>query len=322
MAHAIVDVTYHSQFHEDLDRALSNQPLQPQPTFKSWAEAYHILRKSPIAASAVKFHAQYLEDLQDHKHALWPRPTSRLTVSSERVAKDGHVVVFAAPSFVRLRKQYPSLTAPIVLKAALALMVILHTNHTHALFLNLEAQRASFPFIRDSFPFKVVSEAADVSGPTFGGVLNLVEFRPTETVLEFLMRIQKEQENLTKHANVPWHELSQHTGHPMGSILPAVAESIIFNWMPGLGRAVLGENPYRNMTVKQTHIRTKLGMLASAGAGGVDGSQIVLFLQGALANMSSLWVERAGEEMKNIALWLADETSLHTRVAEFTNHLV
>ncbi|KAJ5677319.1 uncharacterized protein N7477_002952 [Penicillium maclennaniae] len=213
------------------------------------------------------------------------------------------------------------LTAPVVLKAALALMIILHTNHTHALFLNLEAQRARLPFLRENLPFESVHEAADVSGPTFGGVLNLVKFEPTETVLEYLTRIQKDQENLTKYANVPWHELSRQTGHPMEDILPVVAESMIFNWMAGLGPAVLGENPYRHMAVTQTHIRTKLGMLASAGAGGKDGGQIVLFFQGALANVSSLWVERAAEEMKNIALWLADETSLQTQVGEFTKHV-
>ncbi|OQE19339.1 hypothetical protein PENFLA_c019G03087 [Penicillium flavigenum] len=47
------------------------------------------------------------------------------------------------------------------------------------------------------------------------------------------------------------------------------------------------------------------------GAGGADGSQIVLFLQGALANMSSLWVERAAQEMKSIAQWLAEKSFLY-----------
>ena len=96
---------------------------------------------------------------------------------------------------------------------------------------------------------------------------------------------------------------------------------MIFNWMPGLGPAVPGESSFQNMAVKRTHIRTKLGMLASAGAGGTDGSQIVLFLQGALANMSSLWVERAAQEMKSIALWLAEKSSLYRQVGEFTKHV-
>jgi hypothetical protein len=259
--------------------------------------------------------------LQNHTQALWPHPTSRLTVSPERAEQDGHVVVFAAPSFIRLQKQYPALTTPVILKAALALMIILHTNHTHALFLNLEAQRARFPFVGENTPLKTIPEAADVAGPTFGGVLNLVAFQPTETVLEYLMRIQSDQKCLTKHASIPWHELSHQTRHSMEDTIPTVAESMIFNWMPGLGPAALGENPFQNMAVKQTHIRTKLGMLASAGAGGADGSQIVLFLQGALANMSSLWVERAAQEMKSIALWLADDSSLHRQVGEFTRHI-
>ena len=47
-----------------------------------------------------------------------------------------------------------------------------------------------------------------------------------------------------------------------------MAESMIFNWMPGLGPAVVGESSFPNMDVKRTDLRTKLGMLASAGARG------------------------------------------------------
>ncbi|KAJ5121351.1 uncharacterized protein N7515_009312 [Penicillium bovifimosum] len=317
VAHAVLDITYHSLFHEDLDRALGCQPLQRHLSFKAWADTYHTLRKSPVAASGARFHARYLRDLQDHKQVLWPHPTHRLVVSAERAMMDGHVITFAAPSFIRLQRKHPKLTTPIVLKAALALMVILHTNHTHALFLNLEAGRSKFPFVHKTYPFIDAPDAADVAGPTFGGVLNLIAYQPTETVLEYLIRVQEEQRNLTEHAQVPWHDLSQQVGCSMEELLPAVANSLIFNWMPGLGPAILGENPYQNMAVTQTHIRTRLGMLASAGAGGVDGSQIVIFLQGALANMSSMWVERAAEEMKQIALWLAEETSLQMPVMEF-----
>ncbi|KAJ5239340.1 hypothetical protein N7468_003959 [Penicillium chermesinum] len=274
-----------------------------------------------MAASAVKFHSKYLADLEEHKHVLWPHPTSRLIVAPERCMHDGHMILFEAPAFVSLRKRYPMITTPVILKAALALMIILHTNHTHAVFLNLEAQRARLPFLRDGFPFVSANEAADVSGPTFGGVLNLVKFQPTQTVLEYLLRIREDQDSLTKYATVPWHELSRQTGHSMEGTLPRVAESVIFNWMPGLGPAALGENPYRHMTVKQTHIRTKLGMLANAGAGGIDGSQILIFLQGAVANMSTLWVERTAQEMKSIALWLGNEDSLQIQVGEFTKHI-
>lgn len=69
------------------------------------------------------------------------------------------MVVFAAASFISLQKQYPMLT-PVILKAALALMVILHT-HTHALFLNPEAQRARFSFIGENPPLKSIPEAAN-----------------------------------------------------------------------------------------------------------------------------------------------------------------
>ncbi|KAJ6186396.1 hypothetical protein N7519_007697 [Penicillium mononematosum] len=84
-----------------------------------------------------------------------------------------------------------------------------------------------------------------------------------------------------------------------------------FNWMPGLGPAVLGESSFQNMAVKRSHIWTKLGMLANAGAGGADGSQIVLFLQGALANMSSLWVEHAAQETRALRNGSAEKGFLY-----------
>lgn len=52
----------------------------------------------------------------------------------------------------------------------------------------------------------------------------MVAFQPTESVLEYLMRIQSDQKNLTKPACVPWYELSHQTSHPIEDIIPAVQE--------------------------------------------------------------------------------------------------
>lgn len=244
-----------------------------------------------------------------------------MTVSPERADLDGHSIVFAAKDFLHLRNNYPQLTAPAILKAALALLVVSHTNHTHALFLNLEANRSGFPFIPDSYSSLGSFDATDVAGPTFTGVLNLIEFLPNETVLDYLSRVQETQIDMTQHACAPWHEVFRHLDCSAGEIIPTVAESLIFNWMPGLGAAALGKNPYSCIEVSQTHIRTKLGMLASAGLGGPGGSQIVLFIQGALSNMSTEAVSRAAEDIKRISLWLAAESSWQKPVRQYTDVL-
>ncbi|KAF9890794.1 hypothetical protein FE257_005364 [Aspergillus nanangensis] len=311
---------YLRRINEDIDRALQRQPLHPRVPFNAWADSYHTLRSSPGAETSINFHVEYLRDVNQHIHALWPHPTPQLTVSPERSDQNGHMIRFAAPSFVYLREKHPLITAPIILKAALALQVLSHTNHTHAVFLNLEANRSTFPFIPQSLAgYTPFSGAADVSGPTFSGVLNLISLHPSETVLDYLFRVQQDQAKLTAHANVPWYEVFRRLGLPANEVIPRVAESLIFNWMPGLGAAVAGENPFQEMTVAQTHIRTKLGMLASADSNGPDGRNIVLFLQGAVSNRSSIWVERLAYEWKRIALWLAAEDSWGIPVERFVD---
>ncbi|GIJ85595.1 hypothetical protein Asppvi_004454 [Aspergillus pseudoviridinutans] len=318
ISHGILDIVYLRLFNEDIDCALGEQSLRPHIPFKAWADNFYIHRTSTAAQSAVNFHAEYLRDLKEHHHVLWPHPTYHLTVSSERANKDGHLITFSAPSFAGLRRRYPKLTPPIILKAALALLVISRTNHTHAVFLNLEAAREGFPFSPDS---QGSFEAADVAGPTFGGVVNLIAYNPKEPVLDYMMRVQHAQSQLTEHSSVPWYEVFKRLDLPAAATMSEIAESLIFNWVSELGPLMRGRNPFERMTLKQTHIRTKLGMLVNAGAGGPDGSQIIIQLHGALANMSSMWVENAAEELKNIAQWLADERSWSLPVAEFTRHL-
>jgi hypothetical protein len=316
-----LDVVYLRLFNEDIDRALGEQSLRPHIQFKAWADNFYIHRTSTAAQSAVNFHAEYLRNLKEHHHALWPHPTYHLTVSTERANKDGHVITFSAPSFVNIRKRYPKLTPPIILKAALSLLVISRTNHTHAVFLNLEAAREGFPFLPASVSSQSSFEAADVAGPTFGGVVNLVAYNPKEIVLDYIMRVQHTQSQLSEHSSVPWYEVFRRLDCPAVATMSKIAESLIFNWVSELGPMMRGRNPFEQMTVKQTHIRTKLGMLVNAGAGGTDGSQIIIQLHGALANMSSMWIEDVAEELKNIALWLADERSWSLQVAQFARHL-
>jgi hypothetical protein len=113
----------------------------------------------------------------------------------------------------------------------------------------------------------------DVGCPTFNTVLNLVALHPEETVLDFLNNMQRDQANLTKYASVLWPEVLPRIGCT-ADVLSSVTESLIFNWMPGLG-AMGAKLEFQNMTIKQVHIRTKLGMLANARISG-DGKNMVI----------------------------------------------
>ncbi|KAI9826481.1 MAG: hypothetical protein M1819_007330 [Sarea resinae] len=320
-SHAILDATYHNMFNEDLDIALSGMTLSPHTSYKAWADSYHSLRTSPSALGAVAYHMTHLRTLLEHKHALWPLSTPTLTVAPERASIDGHFTTFSAPGILSLRRTHPALTATVVLKAATALLALYHTKHSHALFVNLEAARSHFPFIPTSLSAVGNFEAADVAGPTFNAVLNIVTIHPGETVLQFLHRMQGTQTDLIRHANAPWHEIARQIGPPAGDLLPQVADSLIFNWMPGLGAAAGGMNPRAHMQVMQVCIRTKLGMLVNAGMGGKDGSQIVLHLQGALANTSTEGIQWVAEGLEKISTWLAEKDSWDQPVETFTECL-
>ena len=227
-----------------------------------------------------------------------------------------HNHIFPLRPLCVLEKDPQASTTSIILKAALALLIIYRTNNFHALFANMEAARSTFPFLPASIAAQNTYNAVDAAGLTFGIVLNLVTFHPEETVLEYLIWVQQTQALLSEYASVPWHEVLRRLDIS-GDVVPSVAESMFFNWIPGLAPAALGDNPFKNMQILQTHIRTKLGMMASAAAGGPDGSQIIIYLEGALANTSTVWVARAAKEWKKITLWFSDEKLLSVPVARF-----
>lgn len=307
----MIDKILHQNLFQDLHVALGGQYLDPHTSHKEWANTYHTLRRSPNAETAISFHASYLRDLKKHCHALWPFATNDLTVTVEREEKDGHAITFPVPSITHLCNTHKNITPPVIAKAALALLVLARTNHSHAFFSNFEAARTRFPFVPDKDD---PPDAMDVAGPTFNTVLNLVALHPEETVLGFLNRIQHDQANLTKYASVPWHEVFPRIDCTP-DIMSKAVDSLIFNWMPGLG--AMGANlEFQNMTITQVHIRTKLGMLASAGMSG-DGKNMVMMLQGSLSNMSTMWIERVGEEWKRLCLWLSAEGSWYRPVGEY-----
>ncbi|PYI25987.1 acetyl-CoA synthetase-like protein [Aspergillus indologenus CBS 114.80] len=320
IAHTVVDKTNHGIFNRDLDSALSGNSLDSHLSFKTWADTQYKQRTSPKATEAVDFYVHYLQALKAHHHALWPIYTPEINIPSHRLHKAGETVVFAAPSIARLRQQQPHLTAPILVKAALILLILSRTNHTHALFVGMEAARSEYAFPDHSAPAPP-SDAVDVAGPTFNWSFNLVAFRPDETVLEFLTRVYREQLEQTKHVNVPWHRVFEGLGLSADEILTKVTNACVFNWMPGLGPDMLGANPYTNLKPLIFHVRPKVGLVLNAGQAGSDGSQLLLMAEGAIGNGPAVWGVRVLEEMKRIVLWVSEERNLGRLVGDFVEGL-
>ncbi|KAJ5899344.1 hypothetical protein N7495_004088 [Penicillium taxi] len=303
VSHSIADATSIGFFNEDLDQALSGK-LSPHVPYKLWADSYHSLRNSPQAEAAIRYHVNQLTDLREHYNVIWPSPTPEVTITPERKPHNGHMLSFSAPSLYALQRK-SGVTQPMILQAALAFVAMAHTKHSHAFFINLQAGRSSFPFLPEHSSLASV-EASDIAGPTFNGALVLTTIQPGETVVQYLQRMQAAQDGFTKYPSVPWNEVFRRLGLSSSQIIPAVANTLLFNWLPGLPAQILGGNPFKN-SEQECRFRFRTGLGAGVGTGGPDGSQVVFWFQGALANTSTAQTELVAEMWKQSALWVTNE---------------
>jgi hypothetical protein len=314
--HAIVDASTGNIFCEDLDRMLSGAPGLPEHLdYKLWADSYYNLRTSPEARAATKWHVKRLKGLATHKKALWPPYSMPQNEFDSIVKGDGEDAVphdFDAPGVQELRQKHSHITAIIVLKTAMALLNIFHTGHTHALFTNLEAARTTFPFMPKTLEATGQFEATDISGPTIQAVVNLVEFKPEETVLSLLGRMQEDQLNLTKYASAPLREIMSALG-TAGSMIPEAVGHQIFNWVPGMGTT--GTNPYEHYEMISAVVRPCLGFSVNAGMGGPDSRRIFMQLRGVSFDREAY--KKLGLELEKITLWLTARDNWEKPVGGF-----
>lgn len=323
MSHAAIDASYAQIYSEDFDRALTGSTnLHEHLDYKIWADSYYSLRTSPEARAGTKWHLTRLKTIASHKKALWPPTPNRSKYDpTVQETEDGYQTSFEAPKIPLLRKANPNLTAVIILKAALALLNIHRTGHTHALFANLEAARTSFPFLPKSLQDTGKWEATDVAGPTISSAINLIPItNPSETVLDFLARMQEDQKNLTKYASTPWREIMSSlslNNKDTGDLIPQVTTTQIFNWVPGFGTT--GTDPYANFRLVNAVVRPLIGLAVNAGLGGEKGCTVFLHLRGDAMGVGEL--RRFAGELERIVLWVCEGANWGRKVGEFGESL-
>lgn len=141
---------------------------------------------------------------------------------------------------------------------------------------------------RDGLTNGLFGDAQDVAGPTIQAVTNLVEIRPSETVVDFLRRVQDDQENLTKHAHAPWPEIERALSVENGT-MRRVFTTIEFNWVPGFGAqaqtpAPKTKEPFQNIRILAAVARWRVGVLCRLGLGGLHSDTVVMHLMGDALN--------------------------------------
>ena len=300
VSHCIMDATYQARFLADLNEALNTsrpQSLRPHASYKLWAESYYSLQATPQARKSVAWHAKYLQGIHSHlKQSQWPQtPLTRQPF--DPTGKDyapGVRHSFLVPDLATLRKQHPDISAPVIIKAALALLNIRRTGTNSAIFSNVQAGRTAWPFLPPSFSqnpsFNSVDEATDVAGPLLQAVTNFIQFSPEETVLQFLRRLQADQVNLTQHAHAPWSEIEKaldrrastgDEGDQHSGLMRKVFTTQIFNWIPGMGAQVAGtRDPFEHFKLVASVTLWQVGVIVRAGLGGVNNDTVYLALLG------------------------------------------
>jgi hypothetical protein len=340
-------------FYEDLDQALRlpARTLHDHVPYKMWADTYYSLRTSLQAQMAVKWHTKRLSQLGAHRKALFPPQnvpewfwgSSRGWEPSNADREAGfsdlsrpnldqgsdeidHELKWHGelPYLNALRRSLPGLTNAVIVKAAVALLNVHYTSHTHAIFRSTEAARGSFPFLPEALAPHLDINYADVAGPCWQHVVELIEVRSYESLGSFLARLQDEQTYLTKYAQAPVLEIikglgTNAEGTGAGDLLPEIFRRQSFNWAPGLGAH--GSNPYENLRPVQNLPRNDMGLGIRAGMGGPEALECTILMNWDDANVSKVEAERILKGLVRILNWVTEEGGCERLLGGFAARL-
>ena len=303
--HSVYDASSARLFLEDIEQSLASpdKPLPAHIDFQIWADLFQSVRHSPAADFAVDWHVKRLSDLHNHKSHLFPAEKNPRQAVFE--VPNEYEFEFDCPNLLKLRTKYPNMTANTVVKAAMALVSVSHTKHTHALFNNIEGGRGEFPFLPTSTKalggFGI--DSANVTGPTMQGVCNVVEVARQSTAINFLNYMQDEQLELTKHAHAPLlriYDALRAQGNGADEVATAVHEAMFLTWAPGL----LGD--YEAFKLTHLAVKSTTGLALIAGTSGSQATTLFFSIKWDGGNFSFEKTQEFGTDLQTAIEWLAE----------------
>lgn len=224
----------------------SSSSLIPQRVpFRAWIESEFHFRNSLAAQTSVQWHVNRLRGIHSHHAALFPRqkapewfkgdstgwidestgkpgPERKLASSEEENQKEGVTGLsqkISLPDMHHLKHTH-GIDASTVMKAALAFLNTKLTGHTVALFAEYFAARNSWPFLPE-WMSSVLPQPMEVDGPTVQKVVVAIEVfggggageegegeeGEGDSILEFLIKLQKEQDLMKKYVHAPFRDV-------------------------------------------------------------------------------------------------------------------
>lgn len=227
------------------DTATSSLP-QRVP-FRAWIESEFHFRNSLAAQTSVQWHVNRLRGIHSHHAALFPRqkapewfkgdatgwidestgkpgPERKLASSEEKEnQKEGVTGLsqeISLPDMHHLKHTH-GIDASTVMKAALALLNTKLTGHKVALFAEYFAARNSWPYLPE-WMSRVLPQPMEVDGPTVQKVVVAIdvplagakegeggegEEGEGNSVLGFLLKLQKEQDLMKGYVHAPFRDV-------------------------------------------------------------------------------------------------------------------
>lgn len=245
--HSVFDGISLEFFLQDFEALLvadtATSSLPQRVPFRAWIESEFQLRNSLAAQTSVQWHVNRLRGIHIHHAALFPRqkapewfkgdstgwidestgkpgPERKLASSGEEEEANGVTGLsqeISLPDMQHLKHTH-GIEASTVMKAALALLNTKLTGQKVALFAEYFAARNSWPHLPE-WMSKVLPEPMEVDGPTVQKVVVAIEVPWTggakegeiegegNSILEFLIKLQKEQDLMKKYVHAPFRDV-------------------------------------------------------------------------------------------------------------------
>lgn len=211
--HSTLDALGMVQFVEDLNASLQSPSsnLPSRIPYKLWADNLYNQRYTDLSMQAIEYHVARLTGVSMKTASLYPLQRNPVFVrritpyfpqekrqrnphGQEGLQKNQEV-----SNMSELQATY-GIGPSVVARAALAVLNVRQTNTSHALFAEDISGRNSWPFL-PTWISQQLPLPMNVNGPTFEHVINCIEVKREETILNLLQRLRLEQEKLSQHCH-------------------------------------------------------------------------------------------------------------------------
>ena len=334
MNHITMDSISFGAFRQVLELLLDGKAVtEPGVPYKIFADMHYQYSTSLNAQLSIAFHATRLRGIGYLRDRCWPPqrspgwiigdPEGRslsigfpLVASSERQEIDadggrsGHVGITQYARLERLSdlNAQHRISAPVVFKAACALLNSHFSGESDVLFSNTQAGR-QWPFMDDAI-VRYLPNPIAIAGNTLNVVVNRIHIEPSQRVGAFLEGLETEQRQLTAHTHAPADRIRTELGSADAAAFYSAKRQVL-NWGPHLLGAVARE-AQAELEPVQLAASTEAMLLWHCGMLDAQTARVEMQWDGCQAGTSEAetWITAF---MKAL-IWLADPENWDTEI--------